>query len=91
MKSLSKTLIKKNIRVNVVSPGHTIAEGGFWDKARTNDQMRYRAAVDETPIGRLGTAEEIAKVVVFLSSKAASFVSGSNFIVDGNLTSHIQN
>ena len=91
MKSISKTLIQKGIRVNTVSPGHVFVENGFWDKKRQNNPAAYEAALKETPAGRFGTGEDIAKVVVFLSSKAADFVSGANWLVDGNLTNHIQN
>ncbi len=91
MKSLSKTLISKNIRVNTVSPGHVFVEGGFQDKRKTTHPEIYESAIKESPMGRMGTGVEIAKVVVFLSSPAASFVSGANWIVDGNLTNHIQN
>ena len=90
MKSLSKILIAKNIRVNTVSPGHTLVEDGFWDKKKAGHPDAYKSALDESPTGRFGTGVEMAKVVVFLSSPAASFVSGANWIADGNLTNHIQ-
>ncbi|MBL9052531.1 MAG: SDR family oxidoreductase, partial [Tabrizicola sp.] len=45
---------------------------------------------DFNPMGRMGTPEEIANVVVFLSSPKASFVSGANVVVDGTATMRVQ-
>ncbi|MEE3073100.1 MAG: SDR family oxidoreductase, partial [Actinomycetota bacterium] len=42
------------------------------------------------PLGRLGTPEEISNCIVFLSSPAASWVSGTNLIVDGGFTKRVQ-
>ncbi len=91
MKTLSKNLIKDNIRVNTVSPGHTFASGGFWDRIKQNNPKIYQDAINSGPMGRMATGEEIANVVTFISSPIASFVNGANWIVDGNLTDHIQN
>ena len=90
MKVLSKNLVKDNIRVNTVSPGHTFVTDGFWDRIRKNDHATYENAVNSNPTGRMGTGEEIANVVTFISSPAASFVIGANWIADGNLSDHIQ-
>ena len=42
------------------------------------------------PLGRLGTPEEVSNCIVFLSSSAASWVSGTNLIVDGGFTKRVQ-
>lgn len=91
MKVLSKSLIKDNIRINTVSPGCTFVENGFWDRVRKNDLDTYEAVLKSNPLGRMGTGEEVANVVTFISSPAASFVIGANWIVDGNISDHIQN
>ena len=39
-----------------------------------------------TPLGRLGKSEDIASMIAFLSSDAASFITGGEFVVDGGLT-----
>ena len=46
----------------------------------------YLAGISQTPIGRLGTAEEVAKTILFLSSDESSFMTGSSLVVDGGLT-----
>ncbi|MFY8042111.1 MAG: SDR family oxidoreductase, partial [Rhodoferax sp.] len=78
------------VRVNTVSPGDTLAENGLWDKVRIQDPDAYAKVVARNPLGRLATPEEIARVVVFLSSPAASFVAGANWYADGGSISHVQ-
>jgi 3-oxoacyl-[acyl-carrier protein] reductase len=89
MKSLSLRLLP-HIRVNVVSPGDTLVKDGYWDKVRVNEPDVFAKVVARNPMQRLATAEEVAKVVAFVSSPCASFVSGSNWYVDGGSTAHVQ-
>jgi NAD(P)-dependent dehydrogenase (short-subunit alcohol dehydrogenase family) len=89
MKTLSKKL-PSTVRVNTVSPGDTFFDGGFWDNVKKNNPEIYHDTLRANPMGRLCTPEEIAKVVTFVSSPIASFVSGVNWLVDGGATSHIQ-
>ena len=89
MKSLSARLLP-TIRVNTVSPGDTLSDGGLWDKVQREEPERYLAVVRRNPMRRLATPDEIARVVAFISSPAASFVSGANWYVDGGSTSHVQ-
>ena len=73
------------VRANVVSPGmiHT----GLTDVLITVDGMPEHMAA-KTPLARVGTPEDIADVVVFLSSDLARFVTGQNIVVDGGMTLH---
>lgn len=89
-RSTAAKLISRGVRVNVVSPGDTLVEGGFWDAIRQAAPPTYDAAVAANPIGRLAQPDEIARVVAFISSPAASFVCGANWHVDGASTAHIQ-
>jgi NAD(P)-dependent dehydrogenase (short-subunit alcohol dehydrogenase family) len=89
-KSLSQALAHRGIRVNAVSPGDTFVEDGFWNGIRRNAPEAYAAALTGNSMGRLDTPDEIARVVVFVSSPAASFVSGCNWSVDGGATSHVR-
>lgn len=90
MKSLSKTVITRGIRVNVVSPGDTFVKDGFWDVIKQNSPEVYQATVDSNPMGRLCRPDEVASSVVFLSSPRSSFTSGANLYVDGAATNHVQ-
>jgi 3-oxoacyl-[acyl-carrier protein] reductase len=75
-------------RVNTVSPGPTLFPGGSWDQVRAADPETFAFAESLPALGRMATAEEIARVVVFLAAPAASFVTGSNWRVDGGTLKH---
>lgn len=89
MKSLSLSLMPA-VRVNTVSPGDVLFEGGIWDRVRESDPEAFRSVLGRNPMNRLATPEEIAKVVAFVSSPAAGFVAGANWYVDGNSSNRVQ-
>lgn len=89
MKSLATRLLPA-VRVNTVSPGDTLAEGGYWEKVRQQEPDAFARVVERNSLKRLATPEEIANVVAFVSSPAASFVAGANWYVDGGSISHVQ-
>jgi NAD(P)-dependent dehydrogenase (short-subunit alcohol dehydrogenase family) len=74
----------RDIRINVLSPGHTDTPG--LSGLLTSEQKSFLAG--ETPLGRLGTGDDIAKAAVFLASSDSAFVTGTELIVDGGV-SHI--
>lgn len=80
----------KGIRANSVSPGNTYFEGGVWQKIETGNPELFKTALGLNPMGRMGKPEEMARAVVFLASPAASFISGTNLVVDGALTRGVQ-
>ncbi|MCW8308016.1 SDR family oxidoreductase [Acidiphilium sp. PA] len=89
-KGLSFQLAAKGIRVNALSPGNTYFPGGVWEKIEHGNPELYRQALALNPTGRMGTPEEMARAVVFLASPAASFITGTNLVVDGALTRGVQ-
>ena len=90
VKSLAREVARRGIRVNVVSPGDILFEGGSWDRARLEDGKLWQAILCENPFRRLGTPEEVASLVAFVASSRASFISGANLLVDGGATSGLQ-
>ena len=88
MRSFARTwttdLKSRRIRVNAISPG-SIDTPGFGELIGSSEtgKQRLKALTTVVPMGRLGKPEEIAKVVVFLASDDASFISGVELFVDG--------
>jgi NAD(P)-dependent dehydrogenase (short-subunit alcohol dehydrogenase family) len=76
---------RKNIRVNAVCPG--VIRTAMFDRAVQADPKVGPAVAQLHPIGRIGEADEVAAVVLWLSSDAASFVTGHAHTVDGGMTS----
>ncbi len=75
----------RNIRVNVVSPGTVITPAYKSELGMNDEQIKeFEAhAVLQTPLGRAGTPDEIAKAVVFLASEDSSYMTGAELFVDG--------
>jgi NAD(P)-dependent dehydrogenase (short-subunit alcohol dehydrogenase family) len=89
-KQLSQFVGRKNIRVNTVSPGPIYFEGGAWEMIKGTQAKFFDWALKQFPNGRMGTAEEIARVIVFVASPAASLMSGANVIADNGFTKRVQ-
>jgi NAD(P)-dependent dehydrogenase (short-subunit alcohol dehydrogenase family) len=81
-KNIAAEYALKNIRCNAVGPGYI--ETALLKDNLTKSMMDAVAA--KAPMNRLGTAEEIAELVVFLSSEKSSFTTGSYIIADGGYT-----
>lgn len=88
--ALSQDLAPKGIRVNAVSPGPIFIEGGSWDQIKQHMTAFYDATIADIPMGRMGTAEEVAAQVAFLASPLAGFTTGTNVVIDGGITKRIQ-
>ena len=90
MAGVALQVAEKGIRANTVSPGNTYFPGGVWENIEGGNPDLFSFAMGLNPTGRMGTAEEIAAGVVFLSSPRASRISGANLLIDGALTRGIQ-
>jgi 3-oxoacyl-[acyl-carrier protein] reductase len=87
---LAFQLAGRGVRANVVSPGNTYFPHGFWSAVEQGAPDVYASALALNPTGRMGTPEEMAAAVVFLSSPVSSFTTGTHLVVDGALTRGIQ-
>ena len=77
-KTLAKELGKYNITVNAVAPGFILTE-----MVQKMPEKVIQMMHDKTPLGRLGTPDDVANAYAFLASQEASFISGSVLSVDG--------
>ena len=79
-KSLAREVGSRGITVNTVAPG-------FIDSDMTRDlpEAQKTALLSQVPLGRLGTADEIAALVVFLASPAAAYITGETVHVNGGM------
>ncbi len=94
-KALSKKYGADNILINSVLPG--LIHTHMWERAATEIAEASDSTMDavlaanskSVPVGRYGTAEEVAAVITFLCSEAASYVSGTCIEVDGGQGTHV--
>ena len=85
--SISRPLARDGVRINAVAPGNLMFEGSTWAERTASDPARTSAMLEEeVPANRFGSAEEIADLVVFLSSPRAAFATGSVWTCDGGQT-----
>jgi 2-keto-3-deoxy-L-fuconate dehydrogenase len=86
-KSVAVEYVTKGIRCNAICPG-TVETPSLGEriKALGNEEEARKAFIARQPMGRLGTAEEIAAMALYLASDEAAFVTGQEFIIDGGWT-----
>jgi 3-oxoacyl-[acyl-carrier protein] reductase len=89
-KQLSQFVGRKSVRVNTVSPGPIYFEGGAWEMIKGTQAKLYEWAIKQIPCGRMGSVEEIARVIVFVASPAASLITGANVVADNGFTKRVQ-
>jgi len=90
VQGLAYQLASKGIRANTISPGNTYFPGGVWEQIEHGNPELFAQALALNPTGRMGKPQEMANAAVFVASPAASFVSGTNLVVDGALTRGVQ-
>ena len=86
-KSIAADFVKKNIRCNAIAPG-TIFTPSWEDRVKQSEDpvQAKKDFIARQPMGRLGTAEEIALMAIYLASDESAFTTGNTFSVDGGMT-----
>jgi NAD(P)-dependent dehydrogenase (short-subunit alcohol dehydrogenase family) len=83
-RELGVQFARQGVRVNALSPGPVSTP--LLMELFAKDPERAARRLVHIPVGRFGAAEEIAAAVAFLGSDDASFITASNFLVDGGIT-----
>ncbi len=85
MKSLAlrKDLVRDGITFNTVVPGSVMIKNTGWDEKQQTDPRAFSEFLADLPMGRLGSADEVASMVAFLCSEQAGWVNGAAIVVDG--------
>lgn len=89
-KQLSQLWAAKQIRVNMICPGPVAYPGGNWSMIKEAMPELYDKTLADMPLGRFGAPDDVARSMVFLSSPAASYITGTNLIIDGGYTKRVQ-
>ncbi|WP_442795551.1 SDR family NAD(P)-dependent oxidoreductase [Pelobium manganitolerans] len=87
MRNLATELAPLKIRINNVAPG---AIATPINKKMMADKAKMKALLENIPMERMGTPEEVAGLVAFLASDDASYITGSTYFIDGGLTYHYE-
>jgi 2-keto-3-deoxy-L-fuconate dehydrogenase len=86
-KSVAKDFVEKGVRCNAICPG-TVDTPSLQDRINAFDDpvAARKAFIARQPMGRLGTAEEIAALALYLASDESGFVTGEWVVIDGGMT-----
>ena len=86
-KSIASDFLKNNIRCNAIAPG-TVHTPSWEDRvqAAANPEQAKKDFIARQPMGRLGTAEEIATLAIYLASDESDFVTGITHSIDGGMS-----
>ena len=85
MKNLARnqTYARSGITFNAIAPGSILIPDTGWAILKDSDPTAYSKFIDDVPLGRLGTPEEVANLTVFVCSPLASYLNGASITIDG--------
>lgn len=85
-KTLAVDLAPHKINVNAIAPG---AIATPMNEDVLDDPDKLKRVLSQVPWGRMGTAEEVAQLAVYLASDAAAYITGATFVIDGGLSQQV--
>jgi NAD(P)-dependent dehydrogenase (short-subunit alcohol dehydrogenase family) len=87
IRGISIPLADHGVRINGVAPGNILFKNSVWDKKIKKDSLAVQKIVDEkVPLRKLGSPDDVANFVLWLSSPISNFVTGSIHVTDGGQT-----
>ncbi|MDI1297230.1 MAG: SDR family oxidoreductase [bacterium] len=84
--ALAQKHAPQGIRVNCVTPGPVFTADGPWQYIKDNMAEFHDAILQQIPLGRMGTGEELGKAIAFIASPACRYMTGANIRIDGSMT-----
>jgi 2-dehydro-3-deoxy-D-gluconate 5-dehydrogenase len=82
-KSLARELGPEGIRVNAIAPGGILTEGAIRQRSGENSRAGLREFMSRLPLGKMGKADDIGRVALFLASDLSAYMTGSLVVADG--------
>lgn len=87
VKGISRPLALDDVRINAIAPGNILFDGSTWERRnKENGEAVQKMLETEVPLGRFGSAEEIAQLVTWLASDKSTFTTGVVWELDGGQT-----
>ena len=80
-KTLARELASRNITVNTIAPGYISTEMSDAIEEKTKENL-----LNQIPLGRIGSPEDIANMALYLASDQASYITGQTIAIDGGMT-----
>ncbi len=82
-KSLAKELASDGIRVNAIAPGGILTEGAITQRTGDSNRASLKEFMARLPLGKMGIADDIGRVALFLASDLSAYITGSVIVADG--------
>jgi 3-oxoacyl-[acyl-carrier protein] reductase len=91
MKNLASQVqfARNGITFNCIAPGAILIPDTGWTKMQVENPEEYKQFIDSLPLGRMGMPEEVADLVLFLSSDKSKLINGASIVIDGGETSNL--
>ncbi len=89
VRGIARPLGQDGVRINAIAPGNILFDGSVWQRKLIEDARSvHKMLLRDVALGRLGKPQDVANLALFLASPAASFCTGSIFVVDGGQVSN---